>query len=460
MRIFQALTCIAAAAACCSATLADHCGLQYNFSLGSPGPAVADSFTSNYVSMFRDSDVGSPGTRKLFVGGSFDTIGGVAGTSGIATWDGSAFAPVGAGLYLIDMVGGQPFYSTPQVNAAIEFQGNLYIGGQFDGTNTGVVSRGVIRWTGTAYESVNLKDVDVGSYVVNAFAIYKGDLYAGGNFQTLGSAPSAPCIARYIPATNDWVAVAGSAPTTGGTNVFDLQVYNDGSGEKLYACGNFAQMGGMGSTTKHIAAFDGTSWANVGGGYSSSGATAYPRDFVVFDDGAGPALYAAGGLGLTSGNTSFSAVNRWNGKSWKPMAGFLDNPSVTSATVRSIGLYNDGTGTTMLADVRFFGSVPGGFARMVRFENFRFNEITPSALGDASSGNSAILEMFQYDDGSGSKLYIGGTFTSINGTPANHIATITGCTPVGNPCPADFNGGGLSVQDIFDFLNAWFAGCP
>jgi hypothetical protein len=28
-------------------------------------------------------------------------------------------------------------------------------------------------------------------------------------------------------------------------------------------------------------------------------------------------------------------------------------------------------------------------------------------------------------------------------------------------CRADFNGaGGLSVQDIFDFLSAWFAGCP
>jgi hypothetical protein len=28
-------------------------------------------------------------------------------------------------------------------------------------------------------------------------------------------------------------------------------------------------------------------------------------------------------------------------------------------------------------------------------------------------------------------------------------------------CPADFNhSGGLSTQDIFDFLNAWFAGCP
>jgi hypothetical protein len=27
-----------------------------------------------------------------------------------------------------------------------------------------------------------------------------------------------------------------------------------------------------------------------------------------------------------------------------------------------------------------------------------------------------------------------------------------------SPCPADFNGGGLAVQDIFDYLNAWFAG--
>jgi hypothetical protein len=445
---------------CCGAVaLADHCDLQYNFSLGTPGPAVTDTFFTPYVSMFRDSDVGSPGTRKLFVGGSFDTIGGVAGTSGIATWDGSAFAPVGNGLYIIDMVGGSPVYSTPQVNAAIEFQGNLYIGGQFDGTDTGVVSRGAIRWTGTQFESINNQDVDVGAYVVNAFAIYKGELYAGGNFPGMGTA-SAPAIARYDPVSNDWSAVAGSAPTTAGTNVFDLQVYNDGTGEKLYACGNFAQMGGMGSTTKHIAVFDGTSWAAVGGGYLSSGPSAYPRDFVVFDDGSGPALYAAGGLGLIgAGNTTFSAVNRWNGKSWQPMAGFLDNPSVTSATMNSIGLYNDGTGTTMLAQVRFFGSSIGGLPRIARFENGRFNEITPSVIGDTST--SAIFEMFQYDDGSGSKLYIGGNFTSINGAAANRIATITGCTPVGSSCPADFDhSGGLAVADIFAFLNAWFAGCP
>jgi hypothetical protein len=28
-------------------------------------------------------------------------------------------------------------------------------------------------------------------------------------------------------------------------------------------------------------------------------------------------------------------------------------------------------------------------------------------------------------------------------------------------CPADFNNSGaVNIQDIFDFLTAWFAGCP
>jgi hypothetical protein len=30
-----------------------------------------------------------------------------------------------------------------------------------------------------------------------------------------------------------------------------------------------------------------------------------------------------------------------------------------------------------------------------------------------------------------------------------------------DPCPADVNNSGqVTVQDIFDFLTSWFAGCP
>jgi hypothetical protein len=61
------------------------------------------------------------------------------------------------------------------------------------------------------------------------------------------------------------------------------------------------------------------------------------------------------------------------------------------------------------------------------------------------------------------------TFT-VNGAPCavdfNHNGTVEvqdifdflNAWFAGNPA-ADFNGGGLSVQDIFDFLNAWFVGC-
>lgn len=46
----------------------------------------------------------------------------------------------------------------------------------------------------------------------------------------------------------------------------------------------------------------------------------------------------------------------------------------------------------------------------------------------------------------------------------NFVGTAIACGSCAPPppiCPADFDhSGGLSTQDIFDFLNAWFAGCP
>jgi|GEM_PF-4276112 len=49
---------------------------------------------------------------------------------------------------------------------------------------------------------------------------------------------------------------------------------------------------------------------------------------------------------------------------------------------------------------------------------------------------------------------LGGTFSG-----NNTLCVPNPCTPVAN-CPADFNNsGGVSVQDIFDFLSAYFAGC-
>ena len=44
-----------------------------------------------------------------------------------------------------------------------------------------------------------------------------------------------------------------------------------------------------------------------------------------------------------------------------------------------------------------------------------------------------------------------------NGAKGDVVLNVGSC----HPCPADFNhSGALEVQDIFDFLGAWFAGLP
>jgi hypothetical protein len=51
-----------------------------------------------------------------------------------------------------------------------------------------------------------------------------------------------------------------------------------------------------------------------------------------------------------------------------------------------------------------------------------------------------------------------GDFNHSGGLEIQDIFDYLNAWFAGNP-DADFNGGGLAVQDIFDFLNAWFAGC-
>jgi hypothetical protein len=434
------------------------CNPVFDLSLGTPGPV---SSFSNLVTALHVTDLSGTGAnRLLYVGGTFDSIGGVAGTGSVAIWNGTAFSALDTGVRRIDIVAGSPAYSTADVNVYFNFGGNLYIGGQFDGTAEGVNSRGAIRWnpTAAAYESINPKDPDIGSYVVYAYANYKGQLYAGGIFNGMGSVTT-NSIARYDSALNDWFAVDGGS-NNAIANVSDLAVFNDGSGEKLYAVGNFTRMGtALLPGTRTLAAYDGSTWQPVGSGFlTAPGASAYPRDLLVFDDGTGPALYMAGGLVVIDPALVSSSVNKWDGHKWTAIPGFLDDPTVTAATVNSMGLYNDGTGTTIYAQVRFFTpSLTPNFRQViVRLQNGRFVEVPNTNLGSGS-----IFEFTQYADATSSKLYIGGSFSELNGVAANRIATITGCNQPAPACPADFNNsGGVSVQDIFDFLAAYFAGCP
>lgn len=423
--------------------LADPCTPGLDLSLGTPG-------ATGSIGKLMYTDFLSPGTKKMLVAGGFTTVGGVANTSGVAVWDGTSFSPLGLGI---------SFSGTAEVNDAEVFGGKLYIGGQFVGSNDGVLSRGLIRWNGSAYEQVNA-NVDPNIVSIRAIETYKGELYLGGSYTALGTQPGTNVIAKLNAAGNDFLPVGFGFGQAGG-NIFDMESFDDGSGEKLYVVGNFTSMSddfGQGPVpvagTRWIARWNGTVWESVGGGITSGGGTSFPRDIVVFDDGNGPALYISGGRSTNPTDLTESAVHRWDGSGWKAIPGFHDDPLDTSSTMNVMGLAPTGTGTTLLGQARF-AQAGGANARqvLVQLEKGRF-KIVPGV----NFGTSTVSEIQSFGEGVNQRTMLGGSFTTVNGLAANRLAVLTGCVA---SCNADFNrSGAIEVQDIFDFLNAWFAGCP
>jgi hypothetical protein len=90
-----------------------------------------------------------------------------------------------------------------------------------------------------------------------------------------------------------------------GTGVFvsSLTVFDDGSGPALYAAGAFPTAGG--TPASGIARWDGTSWAPLGGGMSSR-----VNALTVFDDGGRAALYAGGSF-RTAFDSGDSFLAKW-----------------------------------------------------------------------------------------------------------------------------------------------------
>jgi hypothetical protein len=84
---------------------------------------------------------------------------------------------------------------------------------------------------------------------------------------------------------------------------------------------------------------------------------------TVFDDGRGPALYAAGAFEI-AGRTTAHNIAKWDGTQWSPL-------------------------------------LPGG-----------------------SDDSVAVLAV--YDDGSGPALYLGGSFSNAGGVPVNNICKWSG----------------------------------
>ncbi len=84
---------------------------------------------------------------NLIIGGYFDTVGGIPAND-IAAWNGSSWTALGPGINK-KIYGG--FYNG--INAMAVFNNELYVGGSFD-TAGGMPVNGIAKWDGTSWTSV------------------------------------------------------------------------------------------------------------------------------------------------------------------------------------------------------------------------------------------------------------------------------------------------------------------
>ncbi|MEQ8316985.1 MAG: GC-type dockerin domain-anchored protein [Phycisphaerales bacterium] len=303
----------------------------------------------------------------------------------------------------------------------------LYICGNFE-TVGSVESSNIARWDGQAWAPLD-SGTNLFTYAMVAFDDGTGEkLCAGGNFYRAGGV-DVDNIARWDGAR--WGPVGAGFFGS----VHSLAIYDDGSGPILYAGGNLNRSTGGAHSLKGIARWDGAAWNPVGVGLGLYFVEV--RALVVFDDGNGPALYAAGDFGILGDRRIANHIAKWDGVAWQPLEGSggigLDD------TAFALAVYDDGAGEALYVGGRFqhAGGVP---ARGVA----RWDGSEWSGLADGFDG--VALDMQVYDDGSGPALFVGGRLAS-SGEPVESVAKWDGRRWTGLDAAMDERVDAMAVYD-------------
>ena len=343
------------------------CAWQPGFHISGPSP-VPSLGVPLFPNLIYDAVVfDDGGGAALYVAGSFRSVDDQPAI-GLAKWNGLTLTPLpSAGLP------NEAFLSLATIEGGGDLAG-IYTYG------TG----GLRRWAGAAWSALPAPPAGLGtSYTLAAGNLGSGPrLFAGGSgsiFQWNGTS---------------WSQLGGA--TNGPVN--SLTVWNDGSGNKLYAGGSFTQIGPV--SAARVARWNGSAWSPLGSGVGDG-----PEPAAWALRGIGSRLYVGGSF-TTAGGAAAANIASWNGSSWSPLAGGA------AATVVKLAAYDDGSGSILVASGNFENLAVG--ARLAAWNGSAW-----SALG-LGVVQRAVRGLIQFDQGDGNALFAGGQFATIGGAhPGN-----------------------------------------
>ncbi len=132
---------------------------------------------------------------------------------------------------------------------------------------------------------------------------------------------------------------------------------------------------------------------------------------TFYDDGTGPALFAAG-LFSTAGGISAKGVAKWTGSAWEPLGSGLGGNGIGFA----LAVYDDGSGPKLVVGGSFTGAgaVPDDDLAL-------WDGSSWSSIGDVVGAGAAVAALAV----DGSTLYVGGAFLGIQ-VPSDNVILFDG----------------------------------
>ena len=318
------------------------------------------------------------GGQALYVAGHFDAIDGVP-FANVARFDGAGWSALGPGL-------------DARVTSLVEHDLGagpvLCAAGQFASVGPRIAAWDGAAWSsiggGTTGQVVELASVDLGSGPA---------LYACGNSGLV--AGSSERVWRFDGSA--WVAVPG-LDTAG---VEAIAAFEGPAGPSLCVAGTFSSVAGI--PVRHAARWDGTSWSPLG--------PASLGDSVRSIETFGGSTYVAG-LFPRIGALEVGGVARWDGAAWHALG------LGTDGDVHALLAADVGAGPSLYLGGAFSSADGAGALRIVRWDGFSFFPL--GALG--SGANGYVQALASFDEGSGARLFAGGTFTQMGGVNAFYVA--------------------------------------
>lgn len=304
----------------------------------------------------------------------------------------------------------------PRVNAIVEFNGELVVGGIFLAAN-GVSLNNVARFDGSVWRSLlgerGVKGLNNSAW---CFGEYNSELIAGGYFK-LADGRLVNNVAAWNGST--WRPLAGPNGIPGMNAGFVGTIQSNGSvlvnafavyGGQLIAGGSFSQAGGM--PARNVASWNGTQWQGLIGAAAPDGMNELVNALQSF----GGALYA-GGVFNEAGGIAAPGIARWNGGAWSAVGRPLRNNSTLGVpNVRAMVTFQNQlvVGGSFIADLNGGGQT----ANLAAWDGTQWR-----ALRDVTSQveptNITVNALAIYNN----ELYVGGDFAQgAGGVPGVGLA--------------------------------------